>query len=120
MAVRKEKYFKDFIGKNYDLIDPFSIPEKNQNEERVKKNIIHKFSEYATKAHFNTTFYHGSDGSQNYTFQFKDEWNPKDKGKEEIRYKLVLEISKSGNERRIEYPCDLEKFLSKKGFKKTN
>jgi hypothetical protein len=111
-------YFKEFIGKNPELIDPLSVPDLDKEDEKIRKNIEDKFSEYFTSSEFGIKRHIGFDGSQNYSFKFREQWNQEDKKKKQIRYNRIIEISKSGNNRTIEYPCDLERFLSEKGFKK--
>lgn len=119
MAIRKEKYFKKFVGINYEIIDPFSDSNLDKEDEKIRKNLEDKFSGYQTQTNFKKTRYHGSDGSQIYNFQFEEEWNKEDKNKYR-RYKTIIKIIKTGNEKVLEVPCDLERFISERGFKKIN
>lgn len=113
MAVKRTKYYKKFVGTNPEPLDPHSPNERNEEDEKIRTDIINKFSGESFPQFFGKEIHCGFDGSQQYYFKFYEkDWG---ENKRNPEYTSIVEVCKTGDREEINrFPCDLENSLTDK------
>lgn len=120
MAVKKIKYFKEFISEpdiylgadKHHCPQPYLTQQLNQEDIKLKEEILEKYGSWK-----NEEVYGGSDGTFTYNFNFSaPEINRNPPPEERRKYKEIIKISKSGNSDKLNELSDLEEFLIKNDF----